>query len=130
MPDALTDAERKVLSYCYRGTNKSTAEEHIATFFAMQPMDVRATIDKLRRQGLLIESKGIAGVSVYQASPIKVRAAMIDQRVVEQLKEMERGGKAAGFKKRTFDPDTGIVSDVSKPKPAAKKTADLGFDVE
>jgi hypothetical protein len=134
MPDVqLSEDERKVLSYCARGASTKTAEERISTFFQMPPLTVRAVLNKLRQQGLVIESKGVAGISVYQTSPIKVRSSMIDQRVVEQLVEMERGAKAGGFKKKTFDPETGAVTEerpAAKPKPAAKKGVDLGFDIE
>lgn len=123
----LTDTERRVLSYCSRGVNKASAEEKIGEFFLMKPMDVRPVLEKLKRQGLVIEAKGPAGIAVYQASPLKVRSALLDQRVVQQLAEMERGTKAGGFKRKTFDPDTGIV--VDEPKAPAKRSSDLGFDL-
>jgi hypothetical protein len=127
MPDQLTDDERKILSYCYRGVNKLNAEEKIGAFFGMKPFDVRTIVEKLRRQGLIVESKGVAGVNAYQASPIKVRSAMIDERIVEQLKAAEQGGKAGGFKRHTFDPDTGALT--TGEKKIEKKPADLGFDI-
>ena len=134
MPDVtLSEVERRVLSYCSRGVNKAAAEEKIGEFFGMRPMDVKPILEKLKRQGLVIEAKGPAGIAVYQTSPLKVRSSMLDQRVVVQMAEMERGTKAGGFKKKTFDPDTGIVTDEAQPKPkvreAPKKSSDLGFDL-
>lgn len=128
----LTDVERRVLSYCSRGVGKASAEEKIGEFFQMGYLEVRPVLEKLKRQGLVIEAKGIAGIVVYQTSPIKVRSRMLDQQVVQQLTEMERGARAGGFKRKTFDPDTGAVgvqpAAQRKQQPAEPK-GDLGFDL-
>lgn len=124
MPDvSITDFERKVLSYCSRGVSKDTAEAKIALFFGVKATDVRPAIDKLKRSGLIIESTGV-GVPVLTTSPLKVRSSMLDNQVIEQLTTNERSPKAAGYRKKTFDVNTGSLD-----KPV-KKEIDLGFDLE
>ncbi len=130
MPEfELTDLEKKVLSYCSRGVSKTTAVEKMSEFFGVKTGDIMGALDKLRRHGLVIESRSVAGVTVYMNSPLKVKSAMIDQRIVETLKEMEQGGKAVGFKKHTFtaDPDTGEIKPAGQKK--KPKESDLGFDI-
>jgi hypothetical protein len=131
----LTDDERKVLSYISRGVSKDTAAEKIGKFFSMSHNDVLGAISSLRKKNLVIESKGVAsGVVVYATSPITVKSSMLDQQVVDMLKEGERGVRASGFKRKTFttDPDTGEVLDEHKAKQreGRKGAADLGFDLE
>jgi hypothetical protein len=136
MPDVqLTETERKVLSYIHRGVSKDTAVQKIGTFFTMTPNDVMGAINSLRKQNLVIESRGVgAGVVVYTTSPLKVKSSMLDPHVIELLKEAEQGGRASGFKRKAYttDPDTGEVMDetVAKRKESAKKAVpDLGFDL-
>jgi hypothetical protein len=126
----ITEQERKVLSYVSRGVNKNAAAEKIAEFFSMRAIDVNPVIEKLKRQGLVIESKSVSGVTVYMTSPLKVKSNMIDASVVEQLKAAEHGARASGFKKHTFDPNTGAVVTNHAPVKEPKKKADLGFDIE
>lgn len=136
MPDVqLSDIERKVLSYIHRGVSKDTAIEKISAFFTMTTNDVMGAIGTLKRQGLVIESKGISGVTVLTTSPLKVKQAMLDQQVITLLKEAEQGGRASGFKRKAYvaDPDTGEVMDetTAKRKEREKKAVpDLGFDIE
>jgi hypothetical protein len=138
MPDvALSDTERKVLSYVSRGVSKDTAVSKISTFFSLTTNDALGAINSLRKQGLVIESKGISGVTVYTTSPLKVKQAMLDQQVLTLLKEAEQGGRASGFKRKTYttDVETGEVMDEERAKRkihsgAQKKSrADLGFDL-
>jgi len=136
MPDVtLSDTEKKVLSYISRGVSKDLASEKITKFFGFTTNDVLGAIGTLKRQGLIIESRGISGVTVYTTSPLKVKQAMLDHQVIALLKEAEQGGRAAGFKRKAYvaDPDTGEVmdEDSAKRKQAAKKAVpDLGFELE
>ncbi len=123
-----SDMERRVLSYISRGVSRDTAVQKIATFFGIKAAEVQPVVDKLRRGNFVIESKGISGVVVYTTSPLKVKQAMLDQGVIEQLKASEGGAKAGGFKKKTFDIHTGAVAAEDGKK--AKRSVDLGFDVE
>jgi hypothetical protein len=128
----LTETDKKILSYCSRGASKQTAVEKMSEFFSMKTGDVMATLDKLRRLGLVIESRSVAGVTVYMTSPLKVKSAMIDQRVITALKELEQGGKAAGFKKHTFSTnvETGEIVSGEARHSQKKSGPDLGFDIE
>lgn len=119
-----SDEERKVLSYLSRGASKDAATSKIAAFFGMKTMDAQVVIDRLRKQGYVIESKGVSGVVVYTTSPLKVKRAMLDERIVQQLTDLERGTSASGFKKKTFDANTGAVVEEKK-----RKESDLGFDI-
>ena len=136
MPDVtLSDIEKKVLSYLSRGASKDTAIEKISKFFGFTTNDVTGAINSLKRQGLVIESRGITNVIVYTTSPLKVKQSMIDQQVIALLKEAEQGGRASGFKRKAYttNPDTGEVmdEDTAKRKVQAKKaTPDLGFEIE
>jgi len=123
----LTDLDRKVLSYCSRGISKDGANEKIATFFNAKSVDVGESLKKLKDHGFIIENKA-TGVTVLTTSPLKVKQSMLDQHVVETLSEKERGTKAAGFKKTSFNVDTGEIVDLTKKK-EPKKKGDLGFDV-
>ena len=131
MAEQFTEQEKNILSYISRGISKQSAAEKIALFFNMKTFDVNPVIEKLKRGGFVIESKGVAGVTVYMTSPLKVKPAMLDERIIERLKEAEQGGKAAGFKRKTFttDVDTGEIVEATKKKKIVKKQADLGFDV-
>lgn len=127
----LNESERRVLSYCSRGVSRDMAVDRIAEFFGMKSMEVQEILKKLKFQGLIIESKGIAGVTVIITSPLKVKQSMLDQKVVDMLAQKERGAKAGGFKRKTFDPNTGAVVESSKSsKPVEKTNNNLGFDLE
>lgn len=136
MPDVqLSDSEKKVLSYVSRGVSKDSATEKITKFFNFTTNDVLGALATLKRQGLIIESRGISGVTVYTTSPLKVKQAMLDPQVIALLKEAEQGGRASGFKRKAYttDPDTGEVmdEDMARQKVKAKKAVpDLGFDIE
>ena len=122
----LTELDRKVLSYCSRGISKDGADEKISGFFNVKARDVGESLRKLKDHGFIIENKA-TGVTVLTTSPLKVKQSMLDEHVVETLAEKERGTKASGFKRTSFNVDTGEIEDLSKKKP--KKKGDFGFDV-
>lgn len=123
----LTDTEQKVLSYCSRGTPTQTAIERISGFFGMSQAEVSDALRKLRGRGLVIETR-IASVTAYTTNPLKVKRAMINEAIVEQVAAKERGAKAGGFKRVSFaNPEPKPI----QTKPAKKESrGTFDFDVE
>jgi hypothetical protein len=123
----LTELDKKVLSYCSRGISRDGAAEKIAKYFDVKNADVSDSIKRLKNHGFIIENKA-TGVTVLTTSPLKVKSSMLDKKIVENLADKERSAKASGFKKHTFNVDTGEIEEAGKKKEKKKET-DLGFDV-
>lgn len=139
-PIELSMTERKVLSYLSRGASRDSAAAKIASFFNITANDALGAIASLRKQNLVIESKNVgSGVIVLATNPLKVKSSMLDQEVVEALRNGEMSAKASGFKRKAFttDPNTGEIRDANAAPKAPKnetknqkKGADLGFDID
>ncbi len=134
----LSDAERKVLSYTARGVASGQAVDKISAFLGMPPNVVLGTLNSLRKQNLVVESKsGTATLSVLTNNPLKVRASMLDSSITTALTNKEHGVKAGSLKKASYSQDmhTGEIRDANAPvrntsAQTKKPGIDLGFELD